>query len=91
MKTVGQYQTYVRSEKITSNKIITPEDFACYYAHNNGECDVTVDGVILKQGEHLDMTSLPYNSIYNVPINIAFGSNSEDRHLVLKQFKFTNK
>lgn len=91
MKGIGKYQTYVRSEIITSNKIITPEDFAFYWAHNNGECDVTVDGVILKQGDTLDLTSLPYDSIYSVPITIIFGNNSEDKKLCFKQFKFTNK
>ena len=91
MKGIGKYQTYVRSEIITSNKIITPEDFAFYWAHNNGECDVTVDGVVLKQGDTLDLTSLPYDSIYNVPITIIFGNNSEEKKLCLKQFKFTDK
>lgn len=84
-------QTYIRTEIIKENKIITPEDFAFYWAHNNGACDVTIDGVVLKQGDTLDLTSLPYDSIYNVPITIIFGNNSEEKNLCLKQFKFTDK
>lgn len=85
------YQTYVKSEIIKDNKIITPENYYCYWAHNNGACDVTVDGVVLKQGETLDMTSLPADSIYNTPISIQFSNNDADKRLCLKQFKITNK
>ena len=83
-------QTHVRSEIITENKIITPEDFSFYYAHNNGEASVTIDGVVLKQGESIDLTSLPADSIYNSPITIIFSENT-DRNLCLKLFKITDK
>ena len=91
MKNIDKLQTYVRTEIFKENKIITPEDYYCYMAHNNGVCEVTVDGVVLKQGDTLDLTSLPPDSIYNTPITIQFGSNDNDKRLCLKQFKITNK
>lgn len=88
---MNRLQTYVRTEIIKENKIITPEKYYCYWAHNNGACDVTVDGVLLKQGDTLDFTSLPSDSIYNTPITIQFGNNDTDKNLCLKQFKITDK
>lgn len=91
MRSAGNLQTYVRTEIFKENKIIAPEDYYCYMARNNGVCEVTVDGVVLKQGDTLDLTSLPPDSIYNMPITIQFGSNDNDKRLCLKQFKITNK
>lgn len=88
---MADLQTYIRTQVITQNQEIAPQDYFGYYAHNNGECVVSVDGVELAQGEHLDMSSLPYTAIYNTPIKIIFGSNSEDKRLVLKQIKLTAK
>ena len=91
MRSARILQTYVRTEIIKENRIITPEDYYCYIVHNNGACEVTVDGVVLTQGETFDLSSLPANSIYNTPITIQFGNNDEDKRLVLKQIKITNK
>lgn len=91
MKSIGKLQTYIRTEIIKENRIITPDDYYCYIAHNNGACEVTVDGVILAQGETFDLSSLPANSIYNTPITIQFGNNDDDKRLILKQIKITNK
>ena len=84
-------QTYIRTEIITKNTIISPEDYYCYIAHNNGACEVTVDGVVLQQGDRVDLSGLPTNSIYNTPITITFGNNDSDKRLCLKQIKITNK
>lgn len=88
---MSRLQTYVRTEIIKENKIITPEEYYCYIAHNNGACEVTVDGVLLAQGETFDLSSLPANSIYNTPITIQFGNNDADKRLCLKQIKIMDK
>lgn len=84
-------QTYIRTEQFKENKVITPQDYYCYIAHNNGACDVVVDGVLLHQGDKVDLSGLPTDSIFNTPITIIFGSNSPERDLCLKLIKITDK
>lgn len=84
-------QTYIRTEIIRENKNITPEDYYCYKAHNNGKCDVFVDSVRLKQGETIDFTTLPKDSIYQSVITVIFGTNDTEKELVFQQIKITNK
>lgn len=84
-------QTYIRTDIIKENKILTPEDYYCYIAHNNGACDVTIDGWVLKQGDTVDLSGLPTDSIHQGPITIAFGNNDADKNLCLKRIKITDK
>lgn len=88
---VTMKQTYIRTDIIKENKILTPEDYYCYIAHNNGECNVTVDGWFLKKGETIDLSSLPSDSVHQDPITIVFSDNNPERFLCLKRIKVTNK
>ena len=84
-------QTYIRRENIKQNTVITPQDYYGYIAHNNGVCDVMVDGVLLHQGDKVDLSALPTDSILNTPISIIFGTNDTERDLCMQLIKITDK
>ncbi len=88
------YRVRTKVQTITTNTILVNEEFGGWQCVNQGDRDVTVNGILLAAGSNiigLDFTNLDPSVIWDDNINITFGTNGTTPQLLIVRLKYTQK
>lgn len=67
-------QVVSRSQTVAANTTLMPEGYGGWFAMNIGTGNVKVDGFVLEPNMQLDFSHLPYNVLWNAPLQIEVAS-----------------
>lgn len=81
---MAKYTVKTRTDVVTENKTLTPNQYGGWLAVNTGTGNVTVDGVELQPGEGLDFTKLHPDVIWEENIKIVTGNVVGNRVTVIR-------